>query len=107
MDGLDVEPVQNSTTNYMVVQITSITVTTVKKLYDYRTLSDLTETATATHVSRVMSTHVTIAETNTGTAITIIAVLRMKKKMSLSSTVTHTDLAHTSLAQESIISASS
>jgi hypothetical protein len=107
MDGLDVEPVQKVTTNYMVVPITSTTVTTVKKLYDYRTPSDLTEVVTVTHVSRVMCTHVTIAETNTGTAITIIAVLRMKKKMSLSSTVTHTDLAHTSLAQESIISASS
>jgi hypothetical protein len=106
MDGLDVEPVQKSITNYMVVLITSTTVTTVKKLYDYRTPSDLTEAVTATHVSRVMSTHVTIAETNTGTVATTVAVIS-KKKMSPLSTVILTDLAHTSLAQESIISASS
>jgi hypothetical protein len=106
MDGLDVQPVQKVTTNNMVVRITSTTVTTVKKLYDYRTPSDLTEAVTVTHVSRVMSSHVTIAETNTGTAITTVAVIS-KKKMNLSSTVTHTDLAHTSLAQEGIISASS
>jgi len=107
MDGLDVEPVQKVTTNNMVVRITSTTVTTVKKLYDYHTPSDLTEIVTATHVSRVMFTHVTIAETNTGKAITTVAVISTKKKMNPLSTVTHTDLAHTSLAQESIISASS
>ena len=101
MEKIGVNPVPTLTEKNEAV--TSTTAKTVKSSTIKTTLNGTWMSDTATPVSKITRTSVKTVETIAGVVVTTIVLVTTTMTTTRLSTVTPTDLAHTSLEKESII----